>query len=129
MDLVGPISTSPGRRAIDRHTGRSLTDGSSVVVQGAGLRNSKTGRVGSLMVEVVVEDHPVFQREGSDVLVESRVDFVTAILGGEIQVPTIDGEVLVRVKPGTQPNDRLLLRGRGIRAEGQLPGDQIVNVK
>lgn len=89
----------------------------------------RTGRMGNVNVDVVVADHPQFTREGSDILTESRVDFPTAILGGEAQVPTIDGDVIVKIKPGTQSGDRLLLRGRGIRAEGQLPGDQIITVK
>ncbi|KAK9916413.1 hypothetical protein WJX75_002286 [Coccomyxa subellipsoidea] len=72
------------------------------------------GEPGDLLLQVEVEPSPIFQREGNDVSVSRSIDFTDAILGRDLRVPTLEGEADVRVRPGTQPGDRLRMRGYGI---------------
>ncbi|BDA41183.1 Chaperone protein DnaJ [Coccomyxa sp. Obi] len=72
------------------------------------------GEPGDLLLQVEVEPSPIFQRDGNDVSVSRTIDFVDAILGSDLRVPTLEGEADVRVRPGTQPGDRLRMRGYGI---------------
>lgn len=96
-------------------------------VPGYGARNPATGRQGDLIIDVVVEEHPVFKRDGADVLVDVRVPLTRAVLGGEVEVPTVDGTVIMRIPPGTESGHRLLMRGRGVPTEYGR-GNQIVTV-
>lgn len=77
----------------------------------AGLRN---GPHGNLYVEISVEEHPVFHREGVDIHVITPITLSTAVLGGSVRVPTLTGEVETKVPVGTQQGDKLVLRGRGV---------------
>lgn len=72
----------------------------------------------------------VFQRDGQDVIVEKEISFAMAATGGSVKVPTIDGEVELRVQPGTQPETVVRLRERGIKSpRGNHRGDQYVKFK
>ncbi|KAJ3153089.1 hypothetical protein HDU86_005387 [Geranomyces michiganensis] len=90
------------------------------------------GVEGDLMVKIKVSPHPVFKRDGADVLVEANVSLDVALLGGTLRVPTIDGDVELAVPAGTQPMDRKRLRHRGvvkIDRSGGDRGDQWVTLK
>ncbi|KAJ1933551.1 mdj1 protein precursor, partial [Kickxella alabastrina] len=88
------------------------------------------GPAGDLFVRIKVAPSPVFRRKGADVYLTADVPFTTAILGGAVRVPTVDGDVEVKVKPGTQPGDELRLRGKGIRKVGsQARGDQYLGLR
>lgn len=70
-----------------------------------------------------------FKRDGYDVFVDQELKFTTAILGGEIKVPTVDGEVKIKVRPGTQPGTMVRLKGKGITAlRGGGRGDEYVRL-
>ncbi|EIE26272.1 DnaJ-domain-containing protein, partial [Coccomyxa subellipsoidea C-169] len=85
------------------------------------------GEPGDLLLQVEVEPSPIFQREGNDVSVQRSIDFTDAILGRDLRVPTLEGEADVRVRPGTQPGDRLRMRGYGIpHGVTGVQGDQYV---
>ncbi|KAJ3311473.1 hypothetical protein HDU76_003115, partial [Blyttiomyces sp. JEL0837] len=71
------------------------------------------GPAGDLYVLLEVDPHPVFKRDGSDILVNATVPLQMAILGGTIRVPTIDGDVELKIPPGTQPEERKRLPKRG----------------
>lgn len=73
------------------------------------------GPPGDLYVEIHVKPHPVFRRDGDDLHCEMPISIVTAALGGEIEIPTLDGEALLRIPPGTQTGQVFRLRGKGIR--------------
>jgi len=76
-----------------------------------------------------VKPHPVFKRDGADVVVNLDLPLTTAILGGAVSVPTIDGPVEVRIRPGTQPGSLIRLRGRGIPyLRSQNSGDQYLRL-
>lgn len=76
-----------------------------------------------------VKPHPIFQRDGADVVVNLNLPIATAVLGGTVAVPTIDGDLEVRIRPGTQPGSLIRLRGRGIpHLRGAGRGDQYLRL-
>ncbi|KAJ3106054.1 hypothetical protein HDU97_007057 [Phlyctochytrium planicorne] len=90
------------------------------------------GEPGDLLATVEVEPHAVFKRDGPNVLVNAEVPLQTAILGGTIKIPTIDGDVELKVPAGTQPDERKRLPKRGIRIVGRSAndrGDQFVTLR
>ena len=84
---------------------------------------------GEVLLNVVYLPHAKFRREGDDVLTEVRVSAPTAVLGGEVKVPTLKGPVTMKIPPGTQGDATLRLRGRGMPHGRQGPGDELVKVK
>ena len=96
------------------------------------------GPPGDLYVAVSVKPHPIFTRKGNDILVDFSVHFVTAALGGKVEVPTLKGKTSVKIPEGTQYDRVLRLKGIGAPAlgskgktgfEGSQMGDQLVRVK
>jgi len=88
------------------------------------------GPPGNLYVRIRVNPSSIFKRQGSTILVDAEVPFHTAILGGYIRIPTVDGDVEVKVPAGTQPGQQAVLKGRGARKVNmQSRGDQIVAFK
>ncbi len=89
------------------------------------------GHPGDLYVFLVVKEHPEFQRDGQDLHILREVDFARAALGGQVTIPTLEDDTTVNIPPGTQPGDRITLRGKGMpnpnHAESR--GDIIVHVK
>ncbi len=85
---------------------------------------------GDFYVTIDVSPDPIFKREGSDVLVDVQIPLTLAILGGTIEVPTINGDLKLRIRPGTQPGTMVRLRGRGIKhLRGSARGDQYVRLQ
>ena len=106
-----------------------IADGQIVSIRGKGNAGVNGGPAGDLEVQVSVRPHPIFERDGFDVLCDIPLTFAQAALGAEIQVPTLDGKVPFTVKEGTQPGDTLRLRGKGFPyINGRGRGDQIVRV-
>jgi molecular chaperone DnaJ len=92
-----------------------VADGQTLRMNGAGNAATEPGRAaGHLWINVQVKDHPVFQREGSDVHVYCPVPLSLACLGGQVVVPTLTGEVDLKVPAGSRSGDRLVMRGKGI---------------
>jgi len=87
----------------------------------------RSGR-GDLFIIVNVADHPYFKRDNLDVIVEVPVSIYEAVLGANVSVPTLDGEVTMTIPPGTSSGTRLRLRGKGIN-RALDSGDQYVVVK
>lgn len=77
---------------------------------------SGSGAFGDLLVRVNVARSKVFERQGSNIFYNAKIPFYTALLGGKVRVPTLDGDVDVRVPGGTQPGEEMVLKGRGIPA-------------
>jgi DnaJ-class molecular chaperone len=73
------------------------------------------GQRGDLLVRVTVSNSKLFRRQGTNLYHEVRIPLHTALLGGRVRVPTLDGEVDVRVPGGTQPGEEMVLKGRGIK--------------
>ena len=82
------------------------------------------------MVQVVVAPHPIFQRDGVNIFSTAPITFAQAALGGDIRINTVDGEVVYSVKPGTQTDTRIRLRGKGVPSlhNKNVRGDQYVTL-
>jgi len=91
-----------------------VDDGQSVRVRGEGCVGSNGGPNGDLLVEILIRRHPIFTREGVDVLCEVPISFTQAALGASIQVPTLDGKVAFDIPEGTQTGTTFTLSGKGI---------------
>lgn len=105
-----------------------VEDGSIRSVKGAGERG-RGGVAGDLHVRIRVKPHPLFTREGADVKVTVPISFPQAVLGAQIDVPTLEGKVKMRIPAGTQSGKVFRLRGKGIPVLGGYgKGDQLVKV-
>lgn len=105
-----------------------VDEGQQVRVMGAGDQGSNGGSAGDLFVEVGIRPHPVFERDGYDVHMEQPITYGQAVLGAEIEVPTLDGNVKIKVPAGTQPGDINRMQGKGIqRLNSRNKGDQYVH--
>lgn len=95
-----------------------------------GEHGGNGGPPGDLFVAITVKPHPIFTRKGQDIVCDVPVSFVTAILGGKVEVPTLKGNTIIKVPPGTQHDKILRLKALGIPSlKGHGPGDQIFKVK
>jgi len=104
-------------------------DGLQLRVPGRGAAGDLGAPPGDLYVFVHVRPHRVFERDGEDVLLSAPITYPTAALGGEIEVPTLEGSARLHVPPGTQSHTLLRLRGKGLpRMRGGGRGDQLVRV-
>jgi molecular chaperone DnaJ len=105
-----------------------VKDGQTIRLKGRGGPGRNGGPNGDLLVELKVAPHRLFGRRGNDLTIAVPVTFAEAALGGEIDVPTLDGPpVTLRIKPGTQNGSRHRVKGKGIRTK-QATGDLIVTV-
>ena len=104
-----------GDRRIEVKIPAGVRTGSRVRVAGEGSAGYNGGPNGDLYLVVEVAPHPMFERDGDDLIVNVPVDLYTAVLGGEAHVPTIKGTRLnLRIPAGTQPDQRIRLRGQGM---------------
>jgi molecular chaperone DnaJ len=92
-----------------------VDDGDRIRLSGEGEPGQNGGPPGDLYVELRVRPHPIFERQGADLSCVVPVSFVTAALGGTVEVPTLEGEVTLKIPPETQPGKVLRLRGKGVR--------------
>ncbi|SNC73342.1 molecular chaperone DnaJ [Kytococcus aerolatus] len=106
-----------------------VKDGQRIRLRGKGHPSPNGGQPGDLMITVHVRPHPVFTREGDDLVVELPVRFTEAVLGAAVEVPTPTGEtVRVKVAPGTPSGRRLRIRGRGMPGK-KGAGDLLAEVQ
>jgi molecular chaperone DnaJ len=134
-----PCSTCRGtgvaaqQRNVQVRIPAGVDDGQTIRLKGRGAPGRHGGPAGDLLVEVGVRPHDRFTRSGANLLVTVPITFAEAALGGEIEVPTLDGaSVRLRVRPGTQSGSRQRVTGKGIdlTRRGQTThGDLIVQVQ
>ena len=133
--IKSPCSRCKGKGRIKR--ARKLTvdipagvdNGQSVRVREQGNAGANGGPNGDLMVAVRIKPHELFTREGANVYCEMPISFAQAAIGGELEVPTLDGKVRYNVPEGTQTGTTFRLRGKGIPYVGyKNRGDQYVTV-
>jgi molecular chaperone DnaJ len=106
-----------------------IEDSTRMRVAGEGEPSPDGGPPGDLYCDIFIRPHRFFARRGNDVLVEVPIPFATAAMGGEIDVPTIDGEGLLKVPRGTPSGQLLRIRKAGVPVlNGRGRGDQIVRV-
>lgn len=120
-----------GDRRLEVKIPRGVTTGSRVRVAGEGEPGQGGGRPGDLYLNIQVQPHPRYRREGDDLYMTLPVDLYTMILGGEVVVPTLKGQVSLRIPAGTRTGQSFRLRGQGmplLRKPDQF-GDLYVEVQ
>lgn len=113
------------------HIPAGIDTGKTIRLRGKGRPGSGGGSDGDLLLKIVVEDKPGFERKGMDVYTTVNVPFSTAVFGGEAKVQTLYGNVLCRIAEGTQSGTKIRLRGKGIvsMTDPKTCGDQYVTVQ
>jgi DnaJ-class molecular chaperone len=119
--------TLPDGGPLDVTIPPGVTDGQVLRLKVKGNPGLGEGEPGDALIEVSVKPHPVFKREGDDIIVEVPITIDEAVLGGKVEVPTIGGRVSVTVPPGANTGQTLRLKGRGIKRAGAA-GDQLVKL-
>ena len=106
-----------------------IEEGQRLRLQGEGEAGIAGGPPGDLFVAISIKPHPFFERDGMDLHCEVPMPFVHAVLGAEIEVPTLEGKVSLRVAEGTQSGTIMRLRGKGLPAlRSSVRGDQQVRI-
>ena len=106
-----------------------IDDGQTISRPGHGSVGANGGPQGDLLVTVIVRPHARFERDGTSVILEQEISYAQAVLGAEIEVPTLDGKVKLTIPEGTQPGTVFRLKGKGIPyLRGSGRGDQFVSV-
>jgi len=133
--IPSPCHTCRGRGRVE--TQKSLAvkipagvdDGSRIRITGSGEAGIRGGPDGDLYVYLSVKSHERFRREGLDIAVDVPVSFPQAALGGEILVPTLEGELPLQIAAGTQSGSLYRMRGRGMPSvRGNARGDELVTI-
>ncbi|WP_312568784.1 molecular chaperone DnaJ [Comamonas sp.] len=101
-----------------------IDDGMRIRSTGNGEPGMNGGPPGDLYIEIRIKEHDIFEREGDDLHCQVPVSFITAALGGEIEVPTLQGKAAIDIPEGTQAGKQFRLRGKGIKGvRSSYPGD------
>lgn len=121
-----------GEEVVEINIPAGVAEGMVVNVPGKGNAGKRNGITGNIQVHIEEEDNDTFIRDGQNVIYNLLLDFPTAVLGGQVDIPTIDGtNVKIKIEPGTQPGKTLRLRGKGLPAVqgyGNGTGDLIVQI-
>ncbi len=122
----GGTGKGRGHKTIAVKVPGGVDNGDRIRLGAEGEAGQNGGPAGDLYVNVVVGEHAIFTREGNDLYSEVPIDFVTASLGGEIEVPTLAGRVVLKIPSETQSGKMFRLRGKGVRSvRGGAVGDLI----
>lgn len=105
-----------------------LTEGQILRLRGKGGEGMGGAPSGDALVTIMIEPHPVFRRDGDDILVTIPISIDEAVLGARIEVPTIAGDVSVSIPKGSNSGRVLRLRGRGVK-HGDMAGDQLAELR
>ncbi len=106
-----------------------IDHGQTISLRGQGNAGKNGGPAGDLLITVMVQPHELFRRDGVDVFCEAPITFTQAVLGAELEIPTIDGKVKYSIPEGTQTGTVFRLKGKGIPVlNGRGRGDQYVTV-
>lgn len=133
--ITDPCPECSGKKKVEREriisvrVPAGVETGSRLKLTGEGELGNFGGSPGDLYIIINVRPHPVFEREGDDIICKASINFPMAALGGEIEVPTLEGKTNLRIPSGTQSGKLFRLRGKGIqRLRGHGKGDEIVRV-
>lgn len=117
------------KKNIEVNIPAGIASGQQIRVQGKGERGENGGENGDLYIEVLVSPHQYFERKGNDISLTIPLDFVDACLGTNVTIPTVYGEVDLKIPAGSQPNQVFRLKDRGVRdLRGNGVGDQYVKL-
>jgi DnaJ-class molecular chaperone len=122
--------TMPDGKTLDIAIPAGTRSGQTLRLKGKGMPGMNGGPDGDALVEVQVGTHPVFERDGDDIVVELPISLDEAVLGGKVPVPTVTGKVNLTIPKGASSGQTLRLRGKGVPAGKNRPaGDQRVKLK
>ena len=128
----GGTGVTKGEEVVEINIPAGVAEGMVVNVPGKGNAGHHGGIAGDIQVYIEEEENNTFVRDGNDLIYNLLLDFPTAALGGEVDIPTIDGRTLkVKIDSGTQPGKTMRLRGKGLPAVqgyGSGHGDMVVNI-
>ena len=117
------------RRTIQAKIPAGIDNGQTISIRGQGHAGKNGGPSGDLLITITVRPHELFRREGTSVLCEAPITFAQAVLGAELEIPTIDGKVKYDLPEGTRSGTTFRLKGKGIpELNGRGRGDQYVTV-
>ena len=117
------------RRTIQASIPAGIDNGQTISIRGQGNAGKNGGPAGDLLITISVQPHELFHREGTSVLCDVPITFAQAVLGAELEIPTIDGKVRYDLPEGTQSGVTFRLKGKGIPSiNGRGRGDQYVRV-
>ena len=108
---------------------KGMQDGQTLRLRGRGGAGYDGGPAGDALVTIQAQPHPVFRRDGDDILITLPITIDEAILGGKVTAPTIDGPVSVTIPKGASSGRVLRLRGRGVTRASSRSGDALVELK
>jgi DnaJ-class molecular chaperone len=122
--------TLPDGQTLDVKIPPGTEDGQTLRLRGRGEPGRNNGPAGDALIDIAINPHPFFIRDGQTIRLELPITLPEAVLGGKITVPTPAGPVAMTVKPGTDTGTELRLKGRGVPAHGSQPaGDLYVKLR
>jgi DnaJ-class molecular chaperone len=121
--------TLPDGSALDLTVPEGTADGHILRLKGKGGPGIGGGPAGDALIELTVRPHPLFSRQGDDIVIELPITLDEAVLGGKIETPTVSGRVALTIPKGSSSGQTLRLRGKGVKARGGTQGDQLVRLK
>jgi molecular chaperone DnaJ len=125
----GGVGKTKGNKTISVKVPAGVDNGDRIRLSGEGEPGQNGGPAGDLYVNVRVKPHPIFARDESNLHCEVPIDFVTAALGGELGVPTLEGRVMLKIPAETQTGKMFRLRGKGVKSvRASTVGDLICSV-
>ena len=117
------------RKSLEINIPAGIDDDQNIALRGQGDAGSNGGPAGDVIVHVTVKADPMFERDGYDVTIHVPITFSQAVLGDDVEVPTVDGRIMQHIPEGTQSGTKFRLRGQGIQyLNGRGRGDQYVIV-
>ena len=117
------------RKSLEINIPAGIDDDQNIALRGQGDAGSNGGPAGDVIVHVTVKADPMFERDGYDVTIHVPITFSQAVLGDDVEVPTVDGRIVQHIPEGTQSGTKFRLRGQGIQyLNGRGRGDQYVSV-
>ncbi len=127
-EKVLTFTSQRGKEEIKVKIPKGINTGQRLRLAGKGSRDPYSGRTGDLYVTIKVAEHPVFRRVGNDLYVTKEVRVTDALLGGSVEVPTIDGPKQIKIPSGMKALSKVRLKGLGVPDMKQGRGDEYVEV-
>ena len=129
--LQDPSGRTGGVQSLQVHIPAGIDTGKSIRLKGKGMPGANGGEAGDLFLKVTVAPKPGYERKGTDVYTTVSIPYTTAVFGGEAVVGTLYGNVVCKIREGTQSGTKIRLRGKGIVSmkNPSVRGDQYVTVQ
>ena len=131
ITLSNPENPGQPGQSLKVHIPAGIDSGKSIRLRGKGMPGTGGGEAGDLLLKVTVAPKPGYERKGMDVYTTVSVPYTTAVFGGEALVHTLYGDVMCKIKEGTQSGSKIRLRGKGIVSmkDSSVHGDQYVTIQ